>query len=102
MINHNDARFTVARLKNMPVFCIDRVYKIYLSVLETPWYKFEFDNGYGAGVMEYRKDKFGEIVFELAVLSSDVVCYSTSITNDIVRGSESEIDSLLDRISALL
>lgn len=100
--------YTVAVLKGIPIFCVNRIYKLKKvpSTFLMEQYTFEFENGYGASVVEFiDKTSSGGYKYELAVLkyhgADSNITYDTEVTEDIERGDAKFIDGLLTRIEKL-
>lgn len=102
--------YTVAVLKGIPIFCVNRLYSYNIDEHRTPFiknqYRFEFENGFGASVVEFiDRNMSGGEHYELAVLHTGeidtTIVYDTSIIDDIERGDEYYINELLDKIGAL-
>lgn len=96
--------YTVAALAGIPLFCVNRLYKIGLTDQIAKYrYEFRFDNGYGASIVEFHERMFsGGCQYELAVLdANNDLCYDTYITEDVERGNERDINELLNKIEQL-
>lgn len=100
--------FTACVLKGIPIFCVNRIYKLDKtpSAFLVEQYKFEFDNGYGANIVEFvDKTGSGGCKYELAVLryhgGDSNITYDTDITTDIERGDAMYMHELLSRIELL-
>ena len=64
-------------------------------------YVFEYDNGYGASVIDYGYGA-GQGLFELAVMKDNDLCYDTVITDDTIGHLTVEgVNALLKRIESL-
>lgn len=60
---------------------------------------YEFQNGYGASVVNHKYTYGG---LELAVLHKGKICYNTSVTSDIGEiENKEDLDKILSRIEAL-
>lgn len=64
---------------------------------------YEFDNGYGASVIRHQGSYgYAQGKWELAVLQGGELCYSTSITDDVIGHlTEDEVESILKQIEEL-
>ena len=59
-----------------------------------------FTNGYGASIL--LEDKGEELLFELAVLKDNELCYTTPITSDVLRYQTiEETNKVLEQIEQL-
>ena len=95
--------FTAGKLKGIPVFCVNRVYK-YLGgdVLAKHRYRFEFDNGLGASIIEFNDRRFSSgHRYELAVFNGNGDICNTILSDIIERGDERYMLELLNKIEAL-
>jgi hypothetical protein len=65
--------------------------------------RIEFTNGYGASVVKHPFSYGGNMgLYELAVLKNDKLCYTTSITDDVLGYlSPSQVDEVLIKIQQL-
>jgi len=93
-----------AKLKNIPEFCLDRVYSLTEGERTIQrQYMFEFENGYGASVVEFFDKSFsGGHAFEVAMLkiSADgyTIVYDKDIIPDVYRGNAICISDKLTEI----
>jgi len=103
-----------ARLSGTPVFLINRKYQyaeFNNELLGKRRYTFKFKNGYGASIIETSstlKNLFKLEIpkYELGILDFDYLglpClnYDTGIADDVVRGDEELMESLLQKVEAL-
>lgn len=93
-----------AVLAGIPIFCVGRNYinRDKDNIIHIARYMFQFDNGYGASVVEFvDKDFSSGHKYELAVIRGDDLVYDTDITNDVLRGDEKYIDDVLHDIEKL-
>lgn len=100
--------YTAAVLKGIPIFCVNRIYKMKKAPVKflLEQYTFEFDNGYGASVVEFvDKSDSGGHKYELAVLKyhggDSNITYDTAITTDVECGDAKYINELLGKIELL-
>lgn len=86
--------YTAGVLAGVPLFCVNRLYSYPgPDQIAKHRYIFEFDNSYGASVVEFYDRRFSSgHRYELALL------FNGGITDDICRGDEKYIMELLDRI----
>jgi hypothetical protein len=64
---------------------------------------YKFPNGYGASVIQH-KGSYGYVKgqWEVAVLHEEQLCYSTSITSDVIGHlNDPEVDNILGKIFRL-
>jgi hypothetical protein len=83
--------YTVGVLRGIPIFCVNRYYKTMVpSTLHKAQYIFEFENGYGASVIEFEHRIFsGGYQYEMLANIPGVG------GNDIERGDERDMHKLL-------
>ena len=83
--------YTAGKLKGIPIFCVNRVYKTRIpSSLHKVQYMFEFGNGHGASVVEFNDRKFsGGCQYEMLANIPGVG------GNDVDRGDEHDMHKLL-------
>lgn len=95
--------YTAGVLAGIPVFCINRIYKVTTPTIKHKiQYIFEFDNGYGASVIEFKNRKWvNHHQYELAVLKNGNICYDSEITGEVESGNEYDMHKLLCRIEQL-
>jgi len=61
-----------------------------------------FDNGYGASVINGYGAYCNDDTYEVAVLFEDKLCYSTPITNDVIGyQSEEEVSEIMKQVQQL-
>ena len=89
------------KLKDTPVFCLDRVYSLSEGdgAMQRQ-YVFRFENGYGASVVEFRDKAFsGGHAFEAALLefkgNAYMILYDKDIMPDVYRGNATYISAKL-------
>lgn len=81
----------------------EKYFKFERPVFDGYQWKFEFENGFGTSVVKHG-GSYGshEDLFELAVLKDGHLCYSTSITNDVIGHLKNdEVLELLEKIKTL-
>ena len=81
-----------------------RGYTKKIKILDGDGYIYQFDNGYGASVVQHSNSYGGKQgLYEIAVLDSGGdLCYSTSITEDVIGyADEAKVLDTLDRIILL-
>lgn len=96
--------YTAGVLAGVPIFCINRVYKTGVPTsMHKIQYIFEFENGYGASIVEFVDRMFsGYQQYELGVLDRHHnLCYDTGVTEDVERGDDREMHRLLCKIELL-
>ena len=95
---------TAAALKGIPIFRVNRLYSDkFLSPFHKGCYRFKFENGYGASIVEFTDLTWsGGQQYELAVLDlNGDICYTTPVGSDVERGNEYYMHELLCKIEAL-
>ena len=81
-----------------------RGYTKKIKILDGDGYIYQFDNGYGASVVHHSNSYGGKQgLYEIAVLDSGGdLCYSTSITEDVIGyADEAKVLDTLHRIRML-
>ena len=81
-----------------------RGYTKKIKILDGDGYIYQFDNGYGASVVQHSNSYGGKQgLYEIAVLDSGGdLCYSTSITEDVIGyAPEDKVLDTLHRIKML-
>ena len=81
-----------------------RGYAKKIKILDGDGYIYQFDNGYGASVVQHSGSYGGKQgLYEIAVLDSKGdLCYSTPITDDVVGyAGKTTVYETLDRIKSL-
>ena len=81
-----------------------RGYTKKIKILDGDGYIYQFDNGYGASVVQHSGSYGGnQGLYEIAVLDSKGdLCYDTPITDDVIGyANEDKIKDTLDRIKSL-
>ena len=81
-----------------------RGYTKKIKILEGDGYIYQFDNGYGASVVQHSNSYGGKQgLYEIAVLdSTGDLCYSTPITDDVIGyATEDKVLDTLHRIRML-
>ena len=81
-----------------------RGYTKKIKILDGDGYIYQFDNGYGASVVQHSSSYGGKQgLYEIAVLDSGGdLCYSTSITEDVIGyADEAKVLDTLHRIRML-
>lgn len=63
-----------------------------------PRIELKFPNGYSASIFIYCTQSDGTIVYEGAVKLGDKCCYTTPITDDVVRLYDEELESFIQAV----